>query len=477
MSSRTAESYSDRPHLLRLVGWAMLVGAILAPVVYRATLPAAQAVRPGEVVIRYMAWGNPQQLDVERDIIDLFNQKCANEGRKLRVELFMPPAGGYAQKLRLMLASDTAPDVMRLDHFDFPSLVPRGYFRDLTDLAAADKTFDAAAFHPAAMRENYYRGRLYGLNTLFGGVICYYNKDLFARAGLADPYVLWKEGRWTWEAFEKSAVALTERASDGKTTRYGFLLPAQGSGGPPVWAWSLWVWRENGRAFSEDGRHCLLGDSAATRGLEEMRDLLYVSRVSPTPGDNSTSVFTFESGKIAMEFNWAGLAPRYRDSIKDFSWDIVPTPSPAGQPYAAVKGNQLVMAATCQHPTEAWEWIRFMTSRDVELRLYGDKLRRNVPTRLSLLRRDPKTGLGGEYLKATARPFQTDILPYVLDNSRELPIDATFPAWAAELQPYLDRLFRNPDISAAQLMPIAAAAVDRAIADEREHLSRYQGER
>jgi len=454
----------------RTAGAVALALLALAPAVYRLTAGAQQAA-DADVVIRYMAWGAPQQLAVEQQIIDDFNAKMAAEGRSVRVRLFMPPAGGYEQKLRMMLASGTAPDVLRADQYYFPSMAPKGYFRDLTDLAAGDPEFDPADFHPAAMRENYCNGRLYGLNVMFGPVICYFNRDLFVRAGLPDPHELWKRGEWTWDKFEECAQALTTPDGPGKV--YGFLIPG-GSGGVPVWAWALWVWSEGGEILSPRKDRCLLDSPQAIAGLTRLQALRFVKKVSPTQADAAASAFTFESGNIAMEFSWAGNAPRFRDSIRDFAWDIAPTPARVevrdGRkvvvPYAEVKGNQLVMAANCKHPAEAWEWIKFMCSPRTEMRLYGDQMRRNVPTRLSVLR-------SAEYLKTTRPPFNIDTIPFSLDHARELPIDYTWPRWTIEAQQFIDQLFTAPPRSPQVVMPRCAAAVNRVLADERRRFARY----
>jgi multiple sugar transport system substrate-binding protein len=439
----------------------------LGPVLARTP---AQHHDPDVIVIRYMAWGNLQQLNAERDIIRLFNQKCAREGKKIRVELFMPPAGGYAQKLRLMLASGDAPDVMRLDHYEFPSIVPRGCLRDLTDYAQNDPELNVDDFHPAVMRENLYKGRIYGFNVMFGPLVCYYNKDLFARAGLADPYDLWKQDvatgtydRWTWARFEQDAQALTIRRGD-RTTQWGFLFPS--GQGPPPWCWSIWVYGERGQILSDDGTKCLLDSPQAVAGLTRMRDLRFVARVAPSNADTAASAFTFESGNVGMEFQWSGLAPRYRDNIRDFHWDIVPTPYSNGHPYGLIKGNQLCMWAGCRHPEAAWEWIKYVVSPQTELRLYGDTLRRNVPTRRSSL-------ASTEFLVAHAEPYHTDAFLFALEHPRELPIDATWPVWTLEMQRYMDMMFTDARCQPATILPEAAEAVGRAIATERQHMKRY----
>ena len=182
--SNSPASHDTDSSVGRRVLLSLLVSIAVLPVAYRLSWQAPDIKAADKIVtLHYMAWGNPQQLDAERAIINRFNTRYADRG--IRVELFVTPGNGYMPKLQVMLASGTAPDIARVDHYDFSSMISRGWIQDLTELAAADPTFNPKDLHPVAIRECYDHGRLYGLSTLFGGITIYYNKDLFRRAGLS----------------------------------------------------------------------------------------------------------------------------------------------------------------------------------------------------------------------------------------------------------------------------------------------------
>ncbi|RYG29596.1 extracellular solute-binding protein, partial [bacterium] len=174
----------------------------------------------GKVCLRYMAWGNPEQLQVERDFVELFNRQNPD----LHVRFVTVPGSSYGQKMTTMLVSRTAPDVMRVDHYVFPSMQKKGFFTDMTGLAASDPGFKAADFYPTALQEGTVDGRLYGMNVLYGGILIYYNRDLFRKAGLEDPYELYKKGEWTWDRFRASAKAMT-RFQNGRAETFGTAVP------------------------------------------------------------------------------------------------------------------------------------------------------------------------------------------------------------------------------------------------------------
>ncbi len=461
--------------VLRWIAFAAILIFALGPVVYRLTWRETAAPEGGPtgdnvVVIQYMAWGNPQQLETERTIIRRFNQHCLDTGQPLRVDLFVTTSGGYVEKLLTMIAGNDAPDVVRVDHFQFASIAGEGFFYDLTDLARSDPTFHPQDFHPAAMRENYYHGHFYGLNMLFGGVICYYNKDLFRRAGLGDPYDLWRQGKWNWETFNDDCTRLATRDSAGRPTCFALILPDAIIGypaAPHVVYWNFWLWPQNGQCLNDDYSRCLLDSPNSLRAITDMRSMVYGRRVVPSPSDAANGAFSFESGNVAMRFDFAGLTPGLRDTIRDFQWDIVPTPSPANDPFSIVKGNQLVISVHCQHPRQAWEWIKFLTSEESEMYLCGDSARREIPTRLSVLH-------SPQFLHASQAPFHTDVFSNLLAHPRELPIDESWPTWTLTAQKFMDHLFHDESADTADTMAQAARAIDVDLAQTHARYLRYR---
>jgi ABC-type glycerol-3-phosphate transport system substrate-binding protein len=82
----------------------ILFAAGLAMLIWR-SLPPPEEV--GRTTIRYMAWGNPEQLDAEMQLVKEFERRRPD----IHVRLTLVPGSAYYQKLQIMLASGTAPDV------------------------------------------------------------------------------------------------------------------------------------------------------------------------------------------------------------------------------------------------------------------------------------------------------------------------------------------------------------------------------
>jgi multiple sugar transport system substrate-binding protein len=401
----------------------------------------------GKIQLRYMAWGNPEQIALEETLCAEFNRQ--NPG--IEVKFFRVPGSAYLNKAIVMFASRTAPDVVRIDHYNFPDLVRKGYFLDLTSLAAKDETFKYSDFFPLTIREAQYKGGFYGLNVMFGGEIMYYNKTLLKKAGLDDPYELAKRGEWTYDRFLKHAIAMTDIGDDGRAKSFGCAVPSFPMNVPTIWAFG-------GDVLTSDYKRSLLGTPGSIAAYQFLADLRWKHKCAPTPAQSAQSAYSFESGKLGMEFGWMGSAPRYNNTIKNFDWDICPIPvGPAGNP-SMIKGNQLVVYRESKHPEAAWKFIRFLTSAPTEQLLYVQN-RRNFPTRKSV-------AYSKEFLQPQNRPFQVEVMLRAVEHARELPIDHRWAEWNQVLSAEQDNLYSGRERDAGVAMRRAAARIDKVLADE-----------
>jgi len=398
-----------------------------------------------------MAWGNPQQLALEKGLCDDFNAQNPD----VHVSFLMVPQSEYKLKAILMLASNTAPDVLRVDHYYFPTLVTKGYFYDLTDLAAKDPTFHRGDFFPQAIEECLYKNRLYALNVLFGGVIIYYNKTMFLQAGLDDPAEMAKRGEWTWDKFRECAIKMTSMASDGHYKQFGFGAPSS-SATFPVLASAIWGY--GGDMLDKDLKHAVFDSPEAITAFQMIADFRWKDHCAPTQAQGENAMFTFESGKLGMVFDFMGMTPRYRKVIHNFQWDVCPVPSgPKGNP-TLCKGNQLVVASGTKHPAEAWRFERFITSESTENNLYVN-LRRCFPTRKAM-------AYSKAYLDSNKPPFNNWVFVKAIENSRPLPINDRWDEWMMAFNSEIDNLIAGRERDAGTVLRRAKVKVDKVLADE-----------
>lgn len=401
----------------------------------------------GKTHLRYMAWGNPDQLATEEELLRRFNERNPD----LHVTLLKVPGSAYRNKLILMFASRTAPDVARVDHYDFPQLVRRGYFHDLTELGAADKDFHEADFIPWTLEECRFDGRLHGLNALPGGNILYYNRTILEKAGVEDPYKLWKQGEWTWARLREHCLAATKRRRDGVPEQMGLQFPGLVNQAPLLYGYGA-------EMLDAGHKKCLLDSPEAIQAYQFLLDLRFVDRVSPTPGEAAQAAFKFEGGRLGFIIDWMGVTPILRKTVRSFEWDICPVPRGPRANLTVCKGNQIVMNAETRHPEASWRFMRFMTSPEAELYLYG-KLRRSAPSRRAVLE-------SPEYLAAEQAPFQTDTFVTGMTVAKQLPIDERWPEWSVVANRHLEILYNAGHVDVGPQLRLMKREIDAVLADE-----------
>jgi multiple sugar transport system substrate-binding protein len=350
-----------------------------------------------------------------------------------------------------MLASDTAPDVLRVDHYNFLNLQKKDFFLDLSDLAKADPDYKEDDFFPQTIEEGKINGRTFGLNVLFGGTVIYYNKTLVIQAGIEDPYSLWKKGSWNYDKFVETATRLTKKDSNGRYVQFGVTIPTFPS-------WTPFLYGFGGDFLNKNHTASRLNDPRTVNGLQFIADLRYKYSCAPTPAQGANSAFTFESGKLGMTIDWMGMTPRYRKAVKDFEWDVVPMPAGPVSGATIVKGNQLVIPKHCKQPAAAWRFARYITSVKTEQLLYVQN-RRCFPTRKAVAN-------SPEFLDSSLPPTQIHIFLDAVKGGKQLPIDDRWSEWTTTMNNELDTLWNGREHDTKLVAERAAKAVNKVLAEE-----------
>ncbi|MGD8628975.1 MAG: extracellular solute-binding protein, partial [bacterium] len=148
-----------------------------------------------------------QRQDLMNDLIADF--EAANPDIKVKMET-LTWQSGY-EKIIMAYASGQLPDLLEVGSTWMPKLQAEGAVSDITDL-----TRDLEP-HLMMWDLSTFAGRRYGIPWLIGSRVLFYNKDLFAAAGLSpeDPPA-------TWEELKDDARAI----HDPDEGRYGFGMNA-----------------------------------------------------------------------------------------------------------------------------------------------------------------------------------------------------------------------------------------------------------
>lgn len=322
--------------------------------------PWAAGCAPDDDALTFFFAANPDERDRRLRIVEEFQRH--HPDIKVRAVLSAP---GVMQQLSTFCAGGKCPDVLMAWELTYAELATRGVLLDLNTMLARDPGFAAelrADSIPSLYDTFAYNGGQYALPEQWSGNYLFYNKRLFAEAGLPPPPSTW-ERPWSFTEFLETAKALTKRDGSGRVTQWGFVnlwfsyysagLFAMNNGVP--WATPL-----------TNPAHFNFGDDAFIEAVQFYADLSNEHRVAPDASEvqSMSTPDLFASGKagIAMGGHW-----RYQTFIRaaDLDFDVAPLPvgpRRQGQPARSNIGSTgLAIAASSQRKQQAWEFVKFAT--------------------------------------------------------------------------------------------------------------------
>ena len=157
---------------------------------------------------------NPEEADARLRVVDAFQRE--HPDIKVRTML----SGGDAlQHVSIYCAGGKCPDVLMAWEFTYSGLAERGVLLDLNTMLAQDtdrsRRSSGRTASPALYETFTYNGGQYAFPEQWSGTFLYYNKKLFAEAGVRPPPGRWNEP-WSFAEFLDAAEALTKRDRSGQ---------------------------------------------------------------------------------------------------------------------------------------------------------------------------------------------------------------------------------------------------------------------
>lgn len=169
--------------------------------------------------------------------------------------------------------------------------------------------------------------------TSQNGVNCgmLYNKDIFQRDNLEDPFELQQKGQWTWEKFLEIAEKATKRDASGKVTQWGVVTSSGAD-------FMMQLFASNGAeplTYKNDQFKVNFKDKKVTQVFEFLNQIVVQKKCgiltelvleAPERGDRM-----WKQGKAAMAFTSFSVAKQYSPANCGF---IVCPKGPSASDYA-----------------------------------------------------------------------------------------------------------------------------------------------
>ena len=324
--------------------------------------------RTTPITIRFMSW--------RPNAMDRFEKKW-NEWaapRKITIQIDKiggsNPSGDRNTLLTTQLAAGQGPDATD-SHSDTEfARIDSGQILALDSLMARDKINQDKGY--ALTYAEKWKGKTYQLAYWVEPFGIYYNKSMFQKKGIPDPWEKRdKPGEWTLEEMLDAARRATSPATDEWGLDWGR--------GPHDIA--PLVWSQGGTHYNYDPLGWTLDSPASVQAHQWMADWWGKNKwnvngpertrmMQGYPGalDVAGGSTPFALGKVAVHFrsvnDWSRMFPVVKDQ---FQWDMLPVPTINGKVGASwTAGHPVNVIATTKYQDDVWDFMKFIIGDDFQ---------------------------------------------------------------------------------------------------------------
>ena len=274
----------------------------------------------------------------------------------IHVTMTAEPWATVAQKLPAAWATGGGPDLAT------PSSDPGSIFNYIktnsvlpldSAVGTGSGQIDSSAF-PSVVRNAFtVDGKLYAVPANMATLVLYYNKDMFAAAGI-------KTAPTTEAEFIADAKKLTV-SSGGKVSQYGLSLADNNT----IQMWPILQWMSGGDIV--DAKGCATVNSAASiSALTQWSQLVIQDHISPIGQAGSDADTLFSSKKAAMEINGPWAASGYTSA--GINLGMVKVPVGSAGPVTLASTVPLMIERNGPHTAQAEEFLAWYTSKTAQLK-------------------------------------------------------------------------------------------------------------
>ena len=314
--------------------------------------------RDDDDALTFFFGAQPEEEKVRLRIIEAFRRE--HPEIRIRTQLAGPDP---LQQMLTACAGGRCPDVMMAWELTYSGLAERGVLLDLNE------ELDKTPAYKTALRQDSsetlydtfaFDGGQYALPEQFAGVFLYWNKKLFAEAGLEPPPARWEQA-WTFDDFLEAARALTKRDRAGDVVQWGFVDPWQ-----PYLSAGVFGMNNGVEWFSPsvDPKLTNMGDDDFIEGFQFYADLAITHGVAPMPADNQavSALDRFLRGEAGMALVGHWMYPAFTGAADlDFDVAVLPKGPNADIARSDVGTTGLAIAAESPRKEQAWEFVKFAT--------------------------------------------------------------------------------------------------------------------
>ncbi|HYH03719.1 MAG TPA: extracellular solute-binding protein [Bacillota bacterium] len=290
-------------------------------------LAANSLISAEPVQVNYYMWQDP----TFQPIVDAFNASQ----KEVFVKTTVMPSADYETKILTMLAGGADIDCyMQKRQTDMFQQSKNGFIEPLDKYIKKSK-YDLKSIKSYTSQISV-KGKVMAIPYRGAGYFTYYNKKLFAKAGIPTPTEYVKKGEWTWEKF----IEVTKKLGSGDGQQYGALIYTwpQCTVAPVIQKNYMFINAKGKLNFDEK----LLGFSIKMRrDLEKAKAIMSMAELKATKTHYSKPFYEGNTGMLLIGEWFPGMMMSARDNklLQNYTWnDWAITRLPSNNPKYATMG-------------------------------------------------------------------------------------------------------------------------------------------
>ena len=276
--------------------------------------------------VQFASWGSKSEIDILKPLLSEFEK----ENPDIKVD-FMHIPQNYFQKIHLLFASNTAPDVIFINNLYLPIYANAGLLEELN-------TDDN--FYPQSLNALSWQGKLYAIPRDVSNLVIYYNKDMFLKKHITFP-----KQNWTFDDFLQTSKKLTDKNTFGISFEEDplFYLPYLMSNG--------------GGFFPEE-----INKAESQEAINFYADLRNKYHTAPKKNESASATMAqlFLQERIGMYLSGRWMVPKLREEAS-FDWDIAQFPKGTKGSIVQLDASGWAISKSSKHKAEALKLINYLS--------------------------------------------------------------------------------------------------------------------
>jgi len=284
-------------------------------------------------------------------LVNMFNKTHSD----IKVNMVVQPWDSIAQKLPTALASGSGPDIATPDYNvgTIREYITNGLIAPMDSLLGNGPNQVSPSILPSAVKSAFtVNGHLYAAPANWATLELYYNKTLFAKAGIAAPPK-------TMAQLAQDAIKLTVK-SGSTVKQYGIALADHST----IAMWPIFIWANGGNLLTKSG--CSdLASPKTVQAVSTWANLIVKDQITQVGLSGQDADNLFAAQKAAMEINGPWATGEYIPAHVNFGLAQVPTGA-SGKPVTTASTVPMVLNAKSSHKAAALTFFAWWMSKPAQ---------------------------------------------------------------------------------------------------------------